>query len=279
MSKRLISTLLLMALSLPAFAADLAVTYQIKEGKKKKGEKTVYWTEKFHLEKDSVTKIDVLSDYGSGTIYTVDHRQKQIEVLNFKDMGGMMGGANQMMGEMMARKAPKGDKTMGESLEENVTKMFGDPEKAVLQKLGTLTIAGRTCDNYKVERKGPRMEMSEEVCVDPTLAPPQSLNAEAEQMRQAAQELQGTLAGLQSPGQKELAGLKGIPLRRVNQSQAKGLLGGGTSGTEEEATLVQEGPIDPAVFNLPAGYKQIDQAQMMRDQMQEMRKMMGETGK
>lgn len=276
MTQRFILAILVLILPLPVSAADLTVTYQIKEGKKNKGEKTVYYTEQFQLTKDSSSKIDVLTDYGSGAIYTIDHGQKQIEVLNLKELGGMMGGANQMMGQMMAHKMPKGDKTMGESIEEKMTKYMGDPNKAVLQRLGTLTIAGRTCDNYKVERKGPRIEMSEEVCIDPTLIPPQNPNFDATQIQEAAQEMQGALGNLQSVGQKELAGIKGLPLRRIDKSKTKMLFGGGTHGMDEEATRVQEGPVDPAVFKLPVGYKQIDQAQAMREEMLKMQKMMGE---
>jgi len=279
MFKILTTLIFLGALSPSVFAADLTVSYQIKEGKKK-GERTVYWSDKFNLTKDSLSKVDTLYDYDAGMMYTIDHREKKIETFNFKDMGGMMGDAQQMMGEMMGRKAPRGDKTIGQSMEESTAKYFGDPGKVVLQKLGTLTVAGRSCDNYKVERKGGKIETSQEVCVDPTLSPPQNPNAEVAQMHQAAEAMSGTLGNLQSPAERELANLKGTPLRRINNSKTKGMMfGGGNIQMEEEATLVQVGPIDPAVFRLPSGYKQIDQAQMMRDQMQEMQKMMGETGK
>lgn len=257
MFKLLIAVLFLSTLSPAAFAADLTVTYQIKEAKKK-GERTVYWSDKFNLTKDSLSKVDSLYDYDAG----------------------MMGDAQQMMGEMMGRKAPRGDKTIGQSMEESTAKYFGDPGKTVLQKLGTLTVAGRSCDNYKVERKGGKIETSQEVCVDATLTPPQNPNAEAAQMHQAAQAMSGTLGNLQSPAERELANLPGTPLRRVNNTKMKGMMfGGGNIQMEEEATLVQVGPIDPAVFKLPSGYKQVDQAQLLREQMQEMQKMIGETGK
>lgn len=279
MSKPLIAFISLLAFSPAVFGADLTVSYQIKDGKKK-GERTAYWSDKFHLTKDSLSKVDSLYDYDAGLMYTIDHREKKIEILNFKDMGGMMGDARQMMGEMMGRKAPRGDKTLGQSMEESAAKYFGDPGKAVLQKLGALTVAGRSCDNYKVERKGGKIETSQEVCVDPTLSPPHNPNAEAAQMHQAAEAMSGMFGNLQSPAERELSNLKGTLLRRINNSKTKGMMfGGGNIQMEEEATLVQVGPIDPAVFKLPAGYKQIDQAQMMRDQMQEMQKMMGETGK
>jgi len=279
MFKLLMAIILLGGLPASAFAADLTVTYQIKEGKKK-GERTVYWSDKFHRTKDSLSKVDSLYDYDAGMMYTIDHREKKIEALNFKDMGGMMGDAQQMMGEMMGRKAPRGDKTIGQSMEESTAKIFGDPGKAVLQKLGTLTVAGRSCDNYKVERKGGKFETSQEVCVDPTLSPPQNPNAEAAQMHQAAEAMSGTLGNLQSPAERELANLKGTPLRRIHNSKTKGMMfGGGNMQMEEEATLVQVGPIDPAVFKLPSGYKQVDQAQMMREQMQDMQKMMDGMGK
>lgn len=274
-----LTVLFCMLLSLPAFAADLTVTYQLKEGKKTKGEKTVYWSEQFQMTKDASTKIDLLSDYGKGTIYTINHGKKQIEVINYKEMTGMMGGAQQMMGEMLAQPGMKGDKTMGESLQKKADQFFGDPDKAVLQKLGTLTIAGRSCDNYKVERKGKKFEMSEEVCVDPTIVPPGKPTADMEAMQTAAQEMGGVLGNFQSAGQKELAQLKGLPLRRIDTSKAKVIFGGGKRLWDEEAITVQEGPIDPSVFTLPTGYKQIDQAKEMREQMEAAQQMMGGMGK
>lgn len=279
MFKFLIAVTFPLAFSPFLFAADLTVAYQIKEAKKKGG-RIVYWSDKFQLTKDSLSKVDTLYDYDAGMMYTIDHREKKIEALNFKEMGGMMGDAQQMMGEMMGRKAPRSDKTIGKSMEESTAKYFGDPGKTVLQKLGTLTVAGRSCDNYKVERKGGKIETSQEVCVDATLTPPQYPNAEAAQMHQAAQVMSGTLGNLQSPAERELANLPGTPLRRIHNTKMKGMMfGGGNIQMEEEATLVQVGPIDPAVFKLPSGYKQVDQAQMLREQMQEVQKMMGETGK
>ncbi len=275
MCKRLLSVIFLLCLAFPALAADLTVTYQLKDGKKVTGEKTIYWTDQFHLEKDTSTKVDVLSDYAKGMVYTIDHGKKQIEVMNYQAMTGMMGGAQQMMGEMMSRPGMKGDKTMGEGLQRRMNEYLGDPDQAVLQKLGTLTIAGRTCDNYKVERKGKRVEMSEEVCVDPTLVPPKKPTPEIEAMQAAAQGMGETLGAFRSAGQKELAALPGLPLRRINTSKAKMMFGGGKRLMDEEAIAVKEGPVDPAVFQLPAGYKQIDQAQELREQMQEMQKMMG----
>ncbi|MCE9624301.1 MAG: hypothetical protein K8R69_02430 [Deltaproteobacteria bacterium] len=278
--KRFAAAVLLMGLSLPALATDLTVTYQLKEGKKNKGEKTVYWSEQYQLSSDKLSKIDILTDYTKGTIYTIDHGKKQVESINFKSMSGMMGGMSQMMGEMMNKPGLKKNETMGESLERSANKYLGDPDKAVLQKLGALTIAGRACDNYKVERKGGKFEMSEEVCVDPSLVPPQNPSADADQMAEAAQGMMGGVLGnMTSQGQKDLAGLKGTPLRRVNTSKMKGLFGGGTKGWDEEATSVKEGPIEAAVFQLPMGYRQIDQAKEMQEQMREMQKRMGEMGR
>ena len=270
-------TLLCLGLSTTALATDLTVTYQLKEGKKVKGEKTVYWSDQFHLMTDSANKRDVLTDNTKGIIYTIDHKNKQIEVLNAKQMAGMTGDVSQMMGDMMAKPGPKG-KTMGESMEEGMKKYMGDPEKAVLQKLGTLTIAGRSCDHYLVERKGKRMEMSQEVCIDPTLNPPQGSNPELQQMAENAQGLtsgSGPMANFISPGQRDLAALKGIPLKSVDKTKTKMFLLGGTKKWDEEAISVKEGPIEASVFQLPAAYKQIDQGQMMQEEMEKARKMMG----
>ena len=42
--KRFAAAVLLMGISFPALGTDLTVTYQLKEGKKIMGEKTVFWS-------------------------------------------------------------------------------------------------------------------------------------------------------------------------------------------------------------------------------------------
>ena len=86
------------------------------------------------------------------------------------------------------------------------------------------------------------MEMTEEVCVDPSLQAPKNPNPDMEQLADNAKDMMGdSLGGLRSSGQKELAALQGIPLKRVTQSKVKGMFGGKGSDVSEEAAERRNG--------------------------------------
>ncbi len=257
--------LLLFALTLcllgsPALAADLTIVYKTKmDGRS--GEKTVYWSDKFQRSSDKAMKQDTLVDYEKGVTYTIDHARKEIQVMDLKAMAGMMGQMGPMMNQAM------GMKGVGDKLQKGMEQKLGKAEAAPLEKLGPRQIAGRSCENYRITRKG-KSTFIEEVCLDATLKAPGELNPALTQLAEASQEMmEGPLSGFMAAGSKELRGLPGVALRSYNKMDKAESL--------EEATQIKEGPIEASVFQLPSNYKMVDQMKEMQEQMGEIQKQLG----
>lgn len=262
--KKPLLILLAVAIPLSAAAADLTVTYKYKGGGS--GERSQYYSDRFQLTADKGSKQDTLVDLQQEVIYLIDHRSKTIQVMKMADMSAMMGGMGPMMEQMSGTKMPGSKKTIGEHQSEAMSKYFGDPGQSSLEKLGPQQVAGRTCEAYRVQRKGD-WEMIEEVCVDAGLVPPGKVSPGQQGMAQAAKAMSsGSMEAYSSPAQKELNALPGLALKR--KTKIKGM------ATEEEAILVKEGPIDPTLFQLPPAYQQIDQASYYQQQMLQMQQQM-----
>lgn len=265
--KKSVLFFLLLVLPATASATDLTVTYKLEGGDAK--EKTVYWTDQYQLVAFKGGE-DQLVDLAKNTVYTIDHAKKRITYFKMDDMANMMGGMAPMMEQAMGMQMPGGKGTMGENLKKNLNKALGDPDSAPLQRLGSLQIAGRTCDNYRVERKGKSMELVEEVCIDPTLKPPGGSSGADKLSAMADGMMSGPLAGIQSSGEKELQAIQGTTLKKQMKTGAKmGIFGKRKQATGEEAILVKEGPVDPSLFKLPEGYQMVNQADEFQREMQE----------
>ncbi len=280
---RFLSVLLTLLLSTSAAATDMTITYMTKE-RKKTGEKIQYLSDKFSFTTEKAKKMDTLQDNDQGMIYIIDHSKKVIEFIRMNDLKNMMGQTSQMMSQMMGAKMPGSKGTIGENMQKTMDKKLGKADQAPLERLGTETIAGRSCDSYRVLRKGKGMEMIEEVCIDPTMVPPGQSNPVGEEMEAMGQEMvEGPLSGFMSSGQKELRGIKGLILRRRIKMGTRGMasvmsFGMGKSDSLEEVTAIKEGPIDPSVFKLPTGYKEVDKAKEMQEEMKKGMEQMGGAG-
>lgn len=264
--KKSLLLLLCVAAPIPAFATDLTVTYKYKGGGS--GERIMYYSDQYQLAVDKGQKQDTLVDLQQDITYVVDHRTKTIQVMKMSDMANMMGDVGGMMDQMSGMKMPgSGGKTVGQHQQEGMNKMMGDPNAAKLEKLGPQQVAGRTCEAYRVQRKGGYMEMTEEVCIDSSLLPPGKVSASTQQMGQNAKAMMGGgMAGASSPAQDELHAIRGLTLKSVTKVRGQ--------ETSEEVTAIKEGPIDVTVFKLPENYQRVDQAKYYQEQMQQMQERM-----
>lgn len=262
--KKPLLLLLALAMPWPAAATDLTVVYKISGASK--GERTQYYSDNYQLTVDKGLKQDTLVDIKQDITYQIDHRSKTIQVMKMSDIAGMMGQVGQM-NEQAASMKLKGGKTLGENQQDNLNKALGDPSAAQLEKLGPQQVAGRTCEAYRVHRRGSYLDMTEEVCIDASLKPPGQLSASQQQMAASAQAMMGgAFGGMTSAAQSELHAMPGLTLKRkITTNRVE---------NNEEATSIKEGPIDVALFQLPQGYQQIDQAALYQQQMQDAQRMM-----
>ena len=191
-----------------------------------------YYSSRFQCElwTDTLGKEDHMIDYKNGIFYTIDHKSKEVSKQTFDDMEKLL--------KWMGGAAPSA-KT------ENV-------EIKKIEKVGKATIAGRTCDKYKIT-------IGKNVSVyylDPSLEDP-LLKIRRDKMGKVGKAIfgEGELAKLQ----EGVAGkLKGFTLKIENEN------------VKMDVTKVEIVPIPASMFELPKGYKVKDIGKEVLKAMQKM---------
>lgn len=236
--------------STAVFAGDLTITMNARSkgpmGTGSTGVQTHYYSSKFMRMNDPGAKRDTLMDYGTMTSYIIDHKKKVIQKMTFEDA---MAAMNQ---------APSRDR---EGMSEMMSKMFGDPNNFKVTEEGKETVAGRACTKYKIMVGKLVMELSN----DPTLKAPMAEASYQKMLKMRGAAMAATPSGKSFARlYEEMAKIKGFTLK----SHMSGMMG---MDTLQEATSVKEGPIDPSVFALPAGYAMEDLGAKMKAQMAKQR--------
>jgi hypothetical protein len=138
-----------------------------------------------------------------------------------------------------------------------MSKMFGDPNNFKVTEEGQETVAGRSCNKYRIMVGKIVMDMSN----DPTLKMPMS-----EASYQNMLKMRGASMAASPTGKsfarlyEEMAKIKGFTLK----SHMTGMMG---MDILTVATAVKEGAIDPSVFALPSGYQMEDLGAKIKAQM------------
>ncbi|HTL97239.1 MAG TPA: DUF4412 domain-containing protein [Holophagaceae bacterium] len=233
-------------LATAAFAGDLTITMnnQTKSpmGSGSSGVQTHYYSAKFMRMNDPGAQRDTLMDYGTMTNYIIDHKKKLIQKMTLQDA-------------MDAMKEASGQEREGMS--EMMSKMFGDPNNFKVTEEGQETVAGRSCNKYRIMVGKIVMDMSN----DPTLKMPMS-----EASYQNMLKMRGASMAASPTGKsfarlyEEMAKIKGFTLK----SHMTGMMG---MDILTVATAVKEGAIDPSVFALPSGYQMEDLGAKIKAQM------------
>ena len=243
MMKTVFSVLLI---SVAAFAGDLTITMnnQAKSpmGSSSSSVQTHYYSAKFMRMNDPAAQRDTLMDYGTMTSYVIDHKKKLIQKMTLQDAMDAMNQASSQNRQGMS---------------EMMNKMFGDPNDFKVTQEGQETVAGRTCNKYRITVGKLVMEMSN----DPTLKMPM-----AETSYQQMLKMRGAAMAAMPTGKsfvrlyEEMSKIKGMNLK----THLSGMMGMDTLAV---ATAVKEGAIDPSVFALPSGYRMEDLGAKMKAEM------------
>jgi hypothetical protein len=227
-----------------AIAGDLTITMNT-HGKgmgSSNSVQTHYYSSKFMRMNDPGTQQDTLMDYGTMTSYIINHKKKLIQKMTFQDAVDAMNEASSQNQEGMSAM---------------MNMMFGDPNNFKVTEEGKDTVAGRSCNKYKIIVGNLVMELSN----DPALKMPMP-----EVSYQKMIQMRGAMMAAMPSGKafarlyEEMSKIKGFTLK----SHMSGFVG---MDTLSEATAVKEGPIDPSVFVLPTGYAMEDLGAKMKAQM------------
>lgn len=225
-------------------ASDLTITFNSTgKGAAGSGTEVHYYSPDFQLVRNEKEKRDNLVDFKQGITYTIDHKKQTIGKISFDDAMGAL--------ESLSSAQPEGMGAM-------MGAMFGDPNDCKVEKLGTETVAGRTCQGWSI--KVGKLGMT--LAADPTLKTPMAEGAYAKMMKTRAAQFAkaGPLGASFKRLYEEMSKIKGIPLK----THMTGMMGMDVSN---EATKVDTSAIPASLFVLPAGYKIEDLGKKLREDM------------
>jgi hypothetical protein len=220
-------------------AADLSLI-QTGTGRDHEGEQTQLWSSQFMRIIHPGSQVDVLVDFNQGVSYTIDHKKKLIQKMSWDDLEI----AAEAFGEKLKKLPPLLLKAMG-AREAPVT----------VEEQGTEMILGRECRKWKISM-GP---MTIETSNDPSVIPPVPSVPYQRFLRlhtvigQLQPETASTLKA-----REELSKVQGIAL---NYRITLPIVGQVTTTT----THIEEGPVPPSAFDLPADYQVEDTGKKMRE--------------
>jgi hypothetical protein len=214
-----------LAVALPATAEDITVISKVTASRGPGGTQTLYIAGDKMRSNDGEN--DTIVDYATGTITFVDHKKKRYWQTTPDEMGAQF-------------------EELSTMLEQNpvLSRMFGQAAEARVEKLGSRTVAGHDCDDYRVSVGE---AYSFDVCAAKDLQP--GIDVHAARRLFAAN--MGPMAGKMSKLFDELAKIEGLALA----STMKINIMGANMVVTTEATEVKVGDLAGDVFALPAGYK------------------------
>lgn len=231
MPKNIVSKLVLavfvLAVAAPAASDDLTVVSTVTSKKGKTETQTQYLTA--DKVKISDGELDTIFDLATGRMVHVDHKKKTWYETSLEELRQQFAELEQML-----RDTPM------------MAKMFGAATAVeVREGSGSRTVAGYDCDQYFVTM-GEKFQF--EIYAARDLRAPAHYH-DARKLLYAAMGPMGTRFEKMVDEMKKI---EGFPLWSKTDAKVMGF----DLDTVSEATEVRKGPIDPSVFDPPAGYKQ-----------------------
>lgn len=220
-------TAALFALAAAAAAEDLTIVSRVTPPKGAPTTATQYISASKVRSSDGTS--DSIVDIATGRLTFIDHQKKTYFETSFEEIRAQFAQLEEML---------ESNPMLG--------KMFGGATAVKVEKSAeTRSIAGYTCHKYTLSF-GPNFVF--EVWTAPDLKPP----LEYYDARKLFYVSMGPMGGRFERMIEEMKKIDGLALATTVDTKIMGF----NMHTENEATQVTKGPIDPAVFQPPAGYKQ-----------------------
>ncbi|HEY5908209.1 MAG TPA: DUF4412 domain-containing protein [Vicinamibacteria bacterium] len=229
----------------PAFAQDLTLVYKETEGG---ATSSRYYTK--DKMRTSSPESDTMVEYASGKITTIDHKKKEYSEFTVAEAEARMKEAAAEMEKQSAQMKQQME-AMPPAVREKMEQMLGGMADSVtVTKGGTRKVAGYDCQEYVIAMG---QSMKTNTCNTTALAFP---IPEAD-LRRYMSFASGIATSPMGKGFTKLADkMKEVQGIAIAESSSFSLLGK-TKTSGREAVEVKQGPVDPAVFALPAGYKKV----------------------
>ncbi len=222
-------------------AADLTLT-QTGTGRGHEGEQTQLWSSRYMRINQPGSQVDFLVDFTQGVSYNIDHNKKLIQKMSWDDLEVTA----EAFGEKLKKLPPLVLKVMGVS-----------DAPVTVEDQGSEILLGRDCRKWKITMGPVLIESSNDPSLDPPV--PAIPYQRFLRLQNVIGQLQPSAASMLKVAE-ELAKVQGIALKyRISLP----VVGQMTTTT----THIEEGPIPPSAFDLPADYQLEDTGKKMRENM------------
>jgi len=244
----------LLGAALPAAADDLTIVSKVTRDGGEPATATSYLSTD-HARMVQPDGGEAILDLKTGQITVIDGRKKEYYVVTRQDMDQMKAKMQQQMNSPEMQKAQEQMKNLPPEVQKKMQGMMGAAVASVdVKKLGTTRkIAGYNCDNWTITM-GPTKT---EHCVTTELPiPVQTWDA----YRDFAEGMRSMMAsmGPMAKGVTDMAAkmkeMRGYPLATSTSMSMMGH----SSSSSSEVVEVKKGAIPASAWEVPAGYKRID---------------------
>ena len=232
----------------PAFAQDLTLVYKDTES----GAVTSQYFTKEKMRRNG-PESDSIVEYASGKIISIDHKKKEYSEFTLAEAEARMKEASAEM-EKQSAQMQEQMKNMPPEVREKMEKMMGGvAESITVTKGGTRKVAGYDCQEYLITMG---TSMKQNTCNTAALKFP----VPELELKRFSSFAAGAASMANNPMFKGAAKL-GEKMKEVQgfalaETTTFSMLGK-TKTTGREAVEVKQGPVDPAAFALPVGYKKV----------------------
>jgi len=243
-----------LAAALPAAAEDLTIVSRVtRDG----GAPT---TTTSYLGSDRVRIAqpegqEMIVELKSGQMTLIDGPKKSYFVVTREDMDRVRAKVQEQMNSPQMKKAQEQMKNLPPEMRKKMEDMMGGMATSIdVRKTGsTRKIAGYNCENWTVSVG--QMSKTEQCLTSELPLPVQAWDsyrdfAESMQSMMAA----GPMAKGMAQMREKFKDMKGFPLAATHTTSVLGR----TSKTSSEVTEVKRGPIPASAWQIPAGYKKVD---------------------
>jgi uncharacterized protein DUF4412 len=245
----------LLTAALPAFAEDLTIVSRMtRDG----GEPT---TATSYLSSDHARMVqpdgqEAILDLKTGQITVIDGRKKEYFVVTRQDMEQMKTRMQQAMNSPEMQKAQEQMKNLPPEVQKRMQGMMGAVASSFeVKKTGTSRkVAGYSCDNWTITLG--QFSKTEQCVTSELPVPVQTWDAYrdfAESMRSMMASM-GPMAKGMSDMAAKMKEMRGFPLATSTTSSFMGR----SMSTASEVTEIKKGPIPASAWEVPAGYRKID---------------------
>jgi hypothetical protein len=243
-------TVLLSAVAIPAFATDLTIVSKVSRNDGPPQTTTSYISDD-HVRMSSSEGHEMIVDFKTGQMTTLDHKKKTYYVTTRQDMDTFAARMKEQMNSPEMKKAQEQMKNMPAEQQKAMSGMF----TVDVHDAGTSRkVAGYTCENW-VMKMG-QMSTTEECLTNDLQYPAQAWTMYknfSDSMRSAMSAM-GPMAQSASSMGEQLKKMKGFPLARNTTVDIMGRKMVSTN----EVTEVRKGSVPASAWDVPSGYTKVD---------------------